>query len=119
MYTTQRIATYVNDLADSQILHRYSSVDASVQAHKKSIKTYLDTFDAAYEGWNVLYIFYNGARLHDVSGENSGYVPRTRPLKPTSLQLSLFYAQIMPPPPIYVLSLNISRKVNMNEEETQ
>jgi hypothetical protein len=50
MYTTQRIAAYVNNAADSQVLHHHSSVDASVQAHQKSIRKYLDMFEASYKG---------------------------------------------------------------------
>jgi hypothetical protein len=48
--SVERIAGFLANPINSQILHRPSSTKASIKAHKSDMQAYLDAFDVAYKG---------------------------------------------------------------------
>jgi hypothetical protein len=42
----ERVAAYLSDPASSQILHRHTSAEESIEAHTTSAQSHIDTFDA-------------------------------------------------------------------------
>jgi hypothetical protein len=43
----ERVAAYLSEPASSQILHRHSSAEESIEAHTTLAQSQIDTFDAA------------------------------------------------------------------------
>jgi hypothetical protein len=55
-YSASRIAAFVKDNNDSQVLHRHPSTVASIYNHTSRMATYVDEFDAVFAAsWGLIY----------------------------------------------------------------